>query len=62
MLQYRVEDIKLEMSLAGGDVESAWPSCENDTLLDLLMQLFPSLKEQIDSVSEVRLIFQVREK
>ena len=56
-------DVKCEIATCGGDVDPVWTTgVSNQTLLELIAAAFPTIRDRIDAISEIRLTFTVREK
>lgn len=63
MDQYEAVEVKCEVTTPGGDVDPVFSiDVSNQTILELIASLFPRIKEDIDTISEIRLTIQVREK
>ena len=62
MDQYEAE-VKCEIATCGGDVDPVWTvGVSNQTLLELLAAAFPTIRDRIDAISEIRLTLIVKEK
>jgi hypothetical protein len=62
MDQYEAE-VKCEISTCGGDVDSVSTfGVSNQTLLELVVAVFPTIRDRLDAISEIRLTFTMREK